>query len=94
MYSLYRERDGVGDSGGMSDAAHLDERGDLIVEHDSEPQVGKSIRVGSTYARTMESQDWWQTTPVQEILEREEGEGTLKIKFRTRNSVYTWRAGF
>jgi len=78
----------------MSDTAYLDERGDLIVEHDAEPQIDKAIRVGSVYARTMESRDWWQTTPVQEILEREEGEGTLRVRFRTRNSIYVWKARF
>jgi len=85
MYSLTRKSDGAGYSGGMSITFLA---GDNTVErkHDARPEVGRQIRVGSLYARTMQWQDWWQTSPVLEILEDTPG----KVVFRTHNSVYTW----
>ena len=90
MYSLYRERDGKGDAGGLSMALWLDDEGNIMHEHNARPRVGVAMRVGSICARTMTSQDWWQTTLIEEIIE------DLKdvVKFRTMNgSVYTWRCG-
>lgn len=85
-YSLRREHDGAGDSGGMSLALWLDEQGELGREQDARPRVGVSIRVGSVFARTYQAQDWWQTTMITEILEDTEN----FVKFRTTNSVYIW----
>lgn len=93
MYTLFREDGVVGDSGGSS-VLLWEENGELKTEHDAEPRVGTCIRVGSNYARTMQYQDWWQTSYIQEILEREETEGSLMVKFRTSNSIYIWKAGF
>jgi hypothetical protein len=86
MYSLRRERDSAGDSGGMSTLL-WQEDDEIKYEHNAQPRVGVCIRVGSIYARTMEAQDWWQTTYITEILEEEE----RYVKFRTGNSVYEWR---
>lgn len=85
MYSLYRE-DGNGDSGGIS-IALWEENGELKVEHDARPRVGVCIQVGAAYARTMQWQDWWQTSYITEILDEKED----YIKFKTKNSIYEWK---
>ena len=87
MYSLVRERDGAGDSGNMSLALWLDDENLMQYEHNARPRIGVAMRVGSMYARTMSAQDWWQTTPVKEILEETES----TVKFKTVNgSTYIW----
>jgi hypothetical protein len=96
-YSLYRRRDGAGDSGLMSDAVTpiWDENGklvDKIIEHNTRPKVGAAMVVGSPYARTYSAQDWWQTTPITEILEeRIDEDGTEYVRFKTGNSEYEWK---
>ena len=85
-YSLRRIKDNVGDSGGMS-LLLWEENEELKFEHDGKPRVGVCIRVGSIYARTMQWQDWWQTTFIEEILEEEED----RILFKTKNSIYEWK---
>jgi hypothetical protein len=46
------------------------------------------MRVGSGYARTMQHQDWWQTTLIKEILEESEN----YVKFKTHSgSIYEWK---
>lgn len=92
-YCLVRESDGAGDSGPMSTVFYLNETKDgALYEHNCEPRIGAGIKVGSVHGRTYAAQDWWATTPVTEILERsEEPDGSVKVRFRTRNSVYTWR---
>ena len=90
MYSLYRERDGQGDAGGMSLALWIDDEENVMYEHNARPRVGVMLRVGSIYARTLSWQDWWQTTYIEEILE---DTGSM-VKFKTENgSVYVWRSG-
>lgn len=95
-YSLRRIRDGAGDSGPMSDAVTpiWDEKGklvDKIIEHNAAPKVGAAMVVGSPYARSYSRQDWWQTTPVTEILEeRTEDDGSKYVRFKTGNSEYEW----
>lgn len=87
MYTLMRQSDGAGDMGGMSLALWIGDDGQVQYEHDARPRVGVAIRVGSTYARTMQAQDWWMTTPVTEILEETEH----RVLFRTRSgSTYVW----
>jgi hypothetical protein len=89
MYSLRRESDGAGDSGGMSIAFTYD---DLETEENARPRVGVAMRVGSHFARSYNAQDWWQTTLITEILEEKtEEEGVDYVRFRTGNSVYEWR---
>ena len=95
-YSLRRTRDGAGDSGPMSVTLLIEEaEGVRKIARDSEglpieggprPAVGHIIRVGSIYARTYQQQDYWQTTPITEILEETE----KRVKFRTGNSEYVW----
>jgi hypothetical protein len=88
MYSLKRESDNAGDSGGMSLALWPD--GDEVMhERNARPRVGVAMRVGAVYARTYQEQDWWQTTIITEILEDRED----YVRFRTENSVYVWTAG-
>jgi len=84
-YSLHRHADNVGDSGGVS-MAIWEEDGEIKTEHNARPRVGVCIQVGSSYARTMQWQDWWQTSYITKILTDEED----KVVFETRNSIYTW----
>ena len=96
-YSLRRTRDGAGDSGQMSDAITpiWDENHkliDKIIENNARPKVGAAMMVGSGYARSYSSQDWWMTTPITEILEeRTEEDGTEYVRFATGNSIYEWK---
>ncbi len=91
MPSLRRVSDGAGDCGSMSDAIYAGKslfnpaRGDVMGHR---PKVGCCMRVGSHFARTMQHQDYWTTTPVTEILEETE----TYVRFRTRNSEYEWRS--
>jgi hypothetical protein len=85
MYSLRRESDGAGDSGGMSMALWF-EGDDIKHEHNARPRVGVAMRVGAVYARTYQEQDWWQTTVITEILE----DRNDYVRFRTGNSIYVW----
>ena len=84
-YSLYRLSDNAGDSGQMCEI--LDSESWTPIPDEYRPKVGCGVRVGSHYARTNSLQDWWQCSPVLEILEEQED----YIKFRTRSSVYEWR---
>jgi hypothetical protein len=88
-YSLYRTRDGAGDSGQMSMALVPDQAGKRIVamEQAARPRVGVAMRVGSIYARSMQRQDWWQTTVITEIIEDKGDE----VRFKTGNSEYVWK---
>lgn len=85
-YFLRRERDGAGDSGGMSMIFWKDDDGKLQTEQNARPKLGAGIRVGSLASRTYSDQDYWSTTPVTEILE----DTPEKVKFKTRNSIYIW----
>jgi hypothetical protein len=87
-YSLIRE-DGAGDSGPMCQI--LDPESYRPVDGDY-PRLGFGVRVGSYYARSYSGQDYWQTTPVTEIIEEWiDNEGYSHVKFKTKNSVYTWK---
>ncbi|CAB4218986.1 hypothetical protein UFOVP1604_69 [uncultured Caudovirales phage] len=56
----------------------------------SEPVIGCSILVGSVTARSYSDQDYWLTTKVTEILEKQlDSAGHIDfVKFRTEKSVY------
>lgn len=85
-YSLWCEEKGVGDSGPMSEI--LDpENNYKPIPNVSRPKIGCGVRVGSYYSRSFAAQDWWQTSPITEILE----ERADYIKFKTRNSIYEWK---
>jgi len=89
-YSLVRERDGRGDSGPMCQI--LDGESYQPIQGAYYPRVGCGVRVGSPYGRTYASQDWWQTSPVTEIIsETTDEEGYRSMKFKTRSSTYTWK---
>ncbi len=85
-YSLSREMDGAGDSGSVSTLLWA-EGEEIKVEHYARPRVGVCIQVGSPFARTMQRQDYWQTSYITEIVKEEEN----YIKFRTGNSIYEWK---
>lgn len=88
MVSLRRTRDGVGDDGPMSDIGRINpETNQPEWKHGERPTVGWVVRVGSPYARSYSAQDWWQTTPVTEILENRES----YVRFKTGNSEYEWK---
>lgn len=76
----------IGDSGPMSVTLWSDD-GKIKEEHDSRPTVGRVIRVGSYMARSYTSQDWWQTSLINEIIEDTDN----YVKFITNNSIYEWR---
>lgn len=86
MYRLKRLRDGKGDSGDVSTLFWMSD-GEIKFENHSKPRVGVAIQVGSSRARTMQWQDYWQTSYITEILE-DTGD---YIKFKTGNSIYEWR---
>ena len=92
-YSLKRTRDGAGDSGPMSDALipTFDQDTGKVVHleqiHNARPQIGAAMRVGTMFARSYSTQDWWQTTVITKILEDTED----YVRFKTGNSEYEWR---
>lgn len=89
-YSLIRESDGAGDSGPMCQI--LDEESYQPIPNETYPRVGCGVRVGSPYGRTYSAQDYWQTTPITEIIEESiNDEGYWTVKFKTKNSIYTWK---
>lgn len=92
-YSLWRTRDGAGDSGLMSIAIHPNAGpgNEHVYEDHGRPQIGAVMRVGSHYARSYQAQDWWQTTRITAILEeRVDEDGTEYVRFKTGNSEYEW----
>ncbi len=87
MPSLYRTSDNAGDSGSVSLAIWVDD-GVLKFEHNARPRVGVCMQVGSASARSFSHQDFWTTTVITEIID----ETVDTIKFKTKNSIYIWRA--
>lgn len=89
-YSLVREKDGRGDSGPMCEI--LDAESYMPIPNEDYPKIGCGVRVGSPYGRTYSMQDWWQTSPVTEILEETiDDKGYWTVKFKTKNSTYIWK---
>lgn len=89
-YSLRRQRDGAGDSGPMSSAVFYNENGQPERIENARPFVGAVMVVGSHMGRSHSVQDWWQTTPVTEIV-REWTENDVQcVHFKTGNSEYIW----
>ena len=76
-----------GDSGSMSVALWKENGAVKMSDNGARPEVGKVIRVGSPFARTMSTQDWWQTSLIQSI----EVDKPTYVKFRTMNSTYEWK---
>jgi predicted MPP superfamily phosphohydrolase len=89
-YVLKRVSDGAGDSGLMSRAVFMSGE----VRENCKPEIGAYMVVGSHYARSYSRQDYWQTTPVTEIL-KEWTEAVNEheiqyVRFKTFNSEYVW----
>jgi hypothetical protein len=82
MAKLIRDRDGEGFCGSRVDA--IDPISGKVVGH--EPMIGFKLLVGSITAGTFSDRDWWCTTKIEEIVTANEKE----IKFRTKNSLYTF----
>lgn len=82
-----------GDSGPMSTAFWPDDwddikKGSVNEQQGARPRLGVVMRVGSPYARSYSSQDWWQTTRIVEILE----DTPEQVRFKTKSgSIYVWR---
>lgn len=86
-FSLRRTRDGAGDSGPVSMVNRINpETSEIEHEHGQKPRVGWAVQVGALGGRTYSVQDFWQTTPVTEILEERDD----FVRFRTGNSEYEW----
>lgn len=84
-YSLVRLEDGAGDSGPMCEI--LDFETWKPISGETRPKVGCGVRVGSPYGRTYSAQDWWQCSPVTQVLEERDD----YMKFKTRSSTYEWK---
>lgn len=84
-FSLCRESDGSGDSGSMLHP--VDWQTHKTVGETGEIIVGFSVKCGSVYARTMQNQDWWLTTPVKEILSFDEKEN-ICVFITESKSIY------
>lgn len=91
-FSLYRERDGAGDSGAMLQPNKWPTKypatwdGFRNTGKNGQIIVGAAVRCGTFGARTMQYQDFWQTTPVTAILEVNADK--TEVKFKTGNSIY------
>lgn len=91
-YSLTRTKDGAGDSGPMSCAVFCNENGKPELIENARPFVGAVMIVGTFITRSYAAQDYWQTTPVTEILEEHtDDEGDQWVRFKTQNSEYVWK---
>jgi hypothetical protein len=77
-----------GDSGLMSMSFDVDADKMVDIKDNARPEVGKYMRVGTPFARSMQRQDWWQTNKVEEIIE----DTPDYVKFRTLSgSIYEWK---
>ena len=89
MPKLKRVSDGEGYHGSLVEAITWNDDGSfkIVANH---PVIGCSLRVGSPFAGTYSTRDWWMTTEVTEILEESKNkEGLYEyVKFKTKNSIY------
>ena len=88
MYKLIEKNNtNKGDSGGLYILFRMDENGEIEKRSDIRPTVGWAVRVGSPYARSYSSKDYWTTTPIVEVL----SDSPDEVVFKTRSgSTYTW----
>lgn len=93
MPELRRVSDGAGDAGSMVDAIAWNDDGTFKEIAGHKPILGCSLKVGSPFARTYASQDWWMTTPITEIIEDIEKEDGHYVRFKTQNSEYEYFSG-
>lgn len=94
-YSLIRKQDGSGDSGPAwsvydGDIAKSERRYQWLEDAHGLVRVGCGIRIGGITARSYSYQDWWQCSPVSEILrvETDEEGDPVEVEFKTGNSIY------
>lgn len=80
-FRLARESDGAGDAGYY----FISINPDTLKPKAATIEIGSVVRVGSLTAR-MYGFDWWQTTPVSEILDV--NKARTKVKFKITNSIY------
>lgn len=89
-YSLQKVDGTSGDSGQMS-LLVWEENGEVKYEHNASPRVGCIIRVGSVFGRSYSSQDYWQTSVIEEILDKWNDDDKECVRFKTKNSIYIWK---
>lgn len=89
-YSLQKVDGTAGDSGQMS-LLVWEENGEVKYENNASPRVGCIIRVGSIFGRSYASQDYWQTSLIEEILDEWKDNDKECIRFKTKNSIYIWK---
>lgn len=89
-YTLKRLSDRKGDSGQLSQAIQWNLNGSYSSKVSNRPTIGCSMLVGSIYARTNSTQDFWLTTPIIEIIKEIKDENFDYVRFRTENSEYEW----
>jgi len=87
MASLWNLDKTKGDSGARSEAIEWNEDGSFKKVVGRKPIIGCSMLVGAISARSYSYQDYWLTSPVEEILEEKEN----YVKFKTKNTVYEWK---
>jgi len=85
MASLSKEVNGNWtfiEGGARVEAIKYDGKTAKVVGH--EPMLGCCLLVGSVTARSYSSRDYWLTTEILEILEKND----KFVRFRTKNSIY------
>jgi hypothetical protein len=92
-YNLRRTRDGEGEQGSLSEVIAWNEDRTFKEVVGAIPVVGCSVKVGSPFARSYSTRDWWMTTVVTEILEEIKNDDVHYIRFMTENSEYEWWTG-
>lgn len=89
-YTLRRLSDKKGDSGQLSEAIQWNPNGTYSSTISDRPVIGCSMLVGSVYARSYSTQDFWLTTPIIEIIKEIKDENFDYVRFKTENSEYEW----
>ena len=97
MANLRRTRDGEGYYGSMIEAIreNPDPKAKDRIERKTtdKPILGWALRVGTPFAGTYSTRDWWMTTLVTKILEEDVQKDYHYYKFETGNSTYEFWAG-
>lgn len=83
-YSLIRDEDGTGQSGPILEVLRRKPEGGLEFKTEC-PQVGWAVRVSDIRG------NWWCTTLVTEIISDTDDGEVRTIRFKTGNSVYTFK---
>ena len=78
QYALRRGDCAVGDEGTV--LVSLDPQTGEMIGENGDVIIGCGIQCGSAYARSYQSQDWWMTSIVKEILEVHDGYAVIQTK--------------